>query len=244
LRIGASGFGRIRPPRSLAHEVVDRIRSNIAGGRLAPGARLPTEQEMIAAFGVSRTVVREAVAALRAEGLVSTRQGVGAFVVEESQPRPFSIAPDGLGSIEAVLSLMELRTAVETEAAGLAAERATRRDVRALERALQTIDQALERSELAVAQDFALHRCVAEATGNPHFLRFLEFLGRYIIPRQSVRVATSKSYLAMIQEEHREIVAAIGSHSVNKAQSAMRRHLTNSRKRYADLAGNKAGRRG
>jgi DNA-binding FadR family transcriptional regulator len=138
---------------------------------------------------------------------------------------------------------MELRAAVETEAAGLAAERATRRDIRALEAALATIDEALDRGELAVEQDFAFHRAIAMATGNAHFPKFLEFLGRYIIPRQSVRVATSdtRSYLTAIQSEHREIVAAIARHSVADAQAAMRRHLTKSRRRYAKLAGRQRG---
>jgi GntR family transcriptional regulator, transcriptional repressor for pyruvate dehydrogenase complex len=230
-------YDRIRPPKSLAVEVIDRIRSDIAGGRLAPGARLPTEQEMIAAFGVSRTVVREAVAALRAEGLVATRQGVGAFVVEETQPRPFRIEPGGLALAE-VLAIMELRVGVETEAAGLAAERATRASIRALESALRKIDASVAHGELAVAEDFAFHRSIAEATGNPHFVRFLEFLGRYIIPRQSVGISTPDpvAYLAMIQKEHRDILAAIRKRSVAGAQAAMRRHLTNSRKRYARIA--------
>ncbi len=240
----APGYGRIRPPRSLAHEVVDRVRSEIASGKLAPGARLPTEQEMIAAFGVSRTVVREAVAALRAEGLVATRQGVGAFVAEEMQLRPFRIDPDGRASIGEVLQVMELRTGVETEAAGLAAERATRSHLKALEAALQSIDAALRRGEIAVEEDFGFHRSVAEATGNPNFVRFLEFLGRYIIPRQSVRLRTPdpSTYLATIQEEHREILAAIRRHSPPDAQAAMRRHLTNSRARYASIAAGGAGR--
>lgn len=233
-----SGYGRIRPPRSLAHEVVDRVRSEIANGRLAPGARLPTEQEMIAAFGVSRTVVREAVAALRAEGLVATRQGVGAFVAEETQLRPFRIDHGGLASIGEVLQVMELRTGVETEAAGLAAERATRANIRALETALRAVDAALQRGEIAVEEDFGFHRRIAEATGNPHFVRFLEFLGRFIIPRQSVRLGTPDpaAYLATIQNEHRAILSAIRLHSPAEAQAAMRRHLTNSRARYARIA--------
>ncbi len=89
----SAGFTRIHPSRGLAHEVVERIRADIGSGKLRPGDRLPTEQDMIASLGVSRTVVREAVAALRAEGLVITRQGVGAFVADDMRLRPFRIAP-------------------------------------------------------------------------------------------------------------------------------------------------------
>ena len=186
----ARPYERVRPARSLTHQIVERIRADIGGGALAPGARLPTEQEMIAAFGVSRTVVREAVAALRAEGLVATRQGVGAFVADDAQSRPFRIEPGGLGSIEEVLALIELRIAVEVEAAGLAAERATRADIQAIGAALKAIDAAIADGQLAVTEDIAFHHRIAAATGNSHFVRFMEFLGRFMIPRQSVRMAT------------------------------------------------------
>src|SRR5262249_4671285 len=111
------------PPRNRAAEVAERLAGEIASGRIARGARLPTEQALTAALGVSRTVVREAVAALRAEGLVETRQGVGAFVVSDVQRRPFRIDPGELASLAEVVSVMELRTGVEIEAAGIAAER-------------------------------------------------------------------------------------------------------------------------
>jgi GntR family transcriptional repressor for pyruvate dehydrogenase complex len=234
----ATAFRRVAPPRGLRHQVVDRIAADIRNGKLAPGARLPTEQEMMAALGVSRTVVREAVAALRAEGLVTTRQGVGAFVSEGALARPFRIESDGLGSIGAVLNVMELRTGIEIEAAGLAAERARPSDVDSIAAALDAIDDAIGRGELAVDEDFAFHRGIAQATGNPQFPRFLEFLGRIIIPRQSVRIATPRprAYLQTIQAEHRRIFDAIRRHNADGAQDAMRRHLVNGRERYRKIA--------
>jgi hypothetical protein len=109
-------------PRSLTGELVARLTDDITSGKIPPGSRLPTEQELIAATGVSRTVVREAVAALRADGLVITRQGVGAFVPENAR-RPLRIDVDPLSPLRAVLDVMELRTGIEIEAAGLAADR-------------------------------------------------------------------------------------------------------------------------
>jgi GntR family transcriptional regulator, transcriptional repressor for pyruvate dehydrogenase complex len=226
------------PPRSLTREVVDRIAADITGGKLAPGARLPTEQEMMSALGVSRTVVREAVAALRAEGLVMTRQGVGAFVATEALMRPFRIDPDGSRSIRDVLEIMELRMSVEVETAGLAAERARPAHVKAIGAALAGIDRAIARNELAVEQDFAFHHAIAEATENPQFPRFLGYLGRFIIPRQSVRVASPDpcGYLKRLQEEHRAIYEAIRRRDVTGARAAMRQHLSRSRERYGKLA--------
>ena len=231
----------ISPARKLTHEIAERIAGEILGGKLSPGARLPTEQEMVAAMGVSRTVVREAVAALRAEGLVMTRQGAGAFVADDAGRRPFRLALGGLPSIAEALDIMELRQSVEVEAAGLAASRAAgsaRRDIAA---ALATIDLAIGRGESAVDEDFAFHRAVAAATGNPQFPHFLEYLGHYIIPRQSIRVAAhraegQRAYLEMIQGEHRAICAAIEARDAAQASEAMRRHLANSRERYRRLA--------
>ena len=139
---------------------------------------------MIAATGVSRTVVREAVAALRADGLVVTRQGVGAFVADHVR-RPFRIDFDEHSPLREVLNVMELRTGVEIEAAGLAAERATPAQTEEDRRALRR-DRGGDRPrrDRAVDQDFAFHCAIADATGNPQFRRFLEYLGRFVIPRQ------------------------------------------------------------
>src|SRR6202035_5190211 len=109
-------------PKSLSAEVVDRLAEQIISGDLAAGAKLPSEQEMMTGMGVSRTVVREAVAALRARGLVITRHGVGAFVDLDTSRRPYVIDPEGLGSLNSVLEVLQLRMAVESEAAAIASE--------------------------------------------------------------------------------------------------------------------------
>jgi len=235
---GLARLGPLPAPRSLTHALIERLTSEITSGKLPTGARLPTEQELIAATGVSRTVVREAVAALRAEGLVTTRQGVGAFVTDS---RPFRINGGELGSLREVIEIMELRTGIEIEAAGLAAERATPGHLAQIAEAYRAIDQAIRRDESAVDQDFALHCRIAEATDNPQFVRFLDYLGRFIIPRQTVRMTAGspsqrQAYLHRIQKEHNEIVQAIRAHAVGAARAAMRRHLVSSRKRYQKLA--------
>jgi DNA-binding FadR family transcriptional regulator len=229
------GLKPLTAPRSLTRELTERIAADIAGGKLKPGARLPTEQEMIAATGVSRTVVREAVASLRAEGLVVTRQGLGAFVSENAR-RPFRIRFDELSTLKEVLHVMEMRTGIEIEAAGLAAERATPADTRKITAAFAAVDAAVTRGEAAVDEDFAFHCAIAAATANPQFLGFLEYLGRFIIPRRTIGMPDRRSYLAQIQREHRDIVAAIEGGAVGRARAAMRQHLLKSRKRYQRLA--------
>jgi DNA-binding FadR family transcriptional regulator len=231
----------VAPPRNLTHAIAERIAAEIANRKMPPGARLPTEQEMVSAMGVSRTVVREAVAALRAEGLVITRQGAGAFVATDVERRPFRLALDGLPSIEEVLDVMELRASVEVEAAGLAAGRGSAKARRQVAQALAAIDRALHRGEGAIAEDFAFHRAIAAATGNPQFPHFLEYLGRFIIPRQSIRVAAhrpegQRAYLETFQREHVAICTAIMAGDAAAAREAMRQHLGNSQARYRRLA--------
>ena len=235
------GLRPVRPPRNLTREIAERIAEHIASAKLAPGAKLPTEQEMVAAMGVSRTVVREAVAALRADGLVVTRQGAGAFVAPDAERRPFRLALDGLPSIDEVLDVMELRASVEVEAAGLAAGRGSLRARRRVAQALAAVDAALERGESAIGEDFAFHHAIAVATGNPQFPHFLEYLGRFIIPRQSIRVAAhrpegQRAYLETFQREHTAICEAILAGDPTAAREAMRQHLGNSQARYRRLA--------
>ncbi|HZQ71893.1 MAG TPA: FadR/GntR family transcriptional regulator [Burkholderiales bacterium] len=235
---------RIRPlaaARKLSRGLFEQLAEEIKSGRLGPGERLPTEQELTRAARVSRTVVREAVAALRADGLVVTRQGVGAFVSAAPQQAPFRIDPEGMRSIEDVLHVMELRLGVEIESAGLAAERATRVQVRAIVAALEAMDRAAAQGRDAVDQDLELHRAIAEATGNSQFPRFLQFIGRHLIPRRMVSgmpktMGGRRAYLDLLQKEHRAIVQAIQNRDPKAAREAMRRHLTRAVGRYRKLA--------
>jgi DNA-binding FadR family transcriptional regulator len=237
-----------QPEKNLAEQVMVRLSGDIRGGRLAPGTRLPTEQMLTTELGVSRTVVREAVAALRADGLIVTRRGSGAYVADPAAG-PFRIVPPRDTSLTDVLNVMELRLAVEVQAAGLAAERASRKQLASIRAAWRAVDDALQRGEGAVAEDFAFHRAIAEATGNDQFPRFLAYLGSHVIPRQSVRLdmdtpAERRLYLERIQVEHARIVTAISDKDVAEARRAMRDHLTRSLDRYRTLAGgNMNGRR-
>jgi DNA-binding FadR family transcriptional regulator len=232
----------LEAPRTLAGALVDRLATEIISGRLRPGERLPTEQDLMRSAGVSRTVVREAVAALRAEGLVETRQGVGAFVRATAPTRAFRIDPGETRSIQQITQIMALRIGVETEAAAIAAEARDQAALDDIEQAHRTFVASVERGELASEADFAFHRAILKATGNPYFTRFLEFLGPLIIPRQSIRAdlvepGQRTAYLARVSDEHLAILLAIRAGNASSAQAAMRAHLTAGRERYRRLAG-------
>ena len=240
----AEHFGLLSPLRplpNLTDEVVARLIAEISKGKLKPGARLPTEHAMMTAMGISRTVVREAVAALKAQGYITTRHGSGSYVALDTRRRGFHIDPDGLGSIERVLELLELRMAIETEAAALVCERATAADIRGLTAASKAFERAVKQAGNAVEEDFAFHKAIAHATGNSLYVDFLAFLGLFIIPRQSIRVgdmtlAAQSGYLEKIQREHRLILDAMVTRDATAARAAARAHLTGAAARYRQLA--------
>lgn len=233
------GFQPLRPPRSLTGALIEQLTEEITSGRLEPNERLPTEQEMISTFGVSRTVVREAIAALRAEGLVETRQGAGVFVASNPRP-PFRIDPERVRCVGDVLQLMELRISVEVAAAGLAAERRSAAQMRAIERSLKGFERAVRANEDAVEADFEFHRAIGEATNNQFYLSILGYLGSFIIPRRSIQVREiggdeRLDYLNGVLAEHRSISDAIAACEVEAAREAMREHLERGRDHYRDL---------
>jgi GntR family transcriptional repressor for pyruvate dehydrogenase complex len=226
--------------RNLGAELADRLRDEIRAGVYAAGEKLPSEFELMNAAGVSRAVVREAVSALRASGFVETKQGVGAFVTESGTVHTFRLGPEYMHDLQKVLDVLELRMGIEVEAVALAAQRRSQQQLEVIWAAYDEIDKVINRGEVAVGSDFHLHQCIAQATCNPSFADFMEFLGPVVIPRQTVHVRFRSNdeqalYLQMIQAEHRRIVEAIGRQDVAAAREAMRIHLVDGRERYRKL---------
>lgn len=192
---------------------------------------------MVTAFGVSRTVVREALAALKADGLVTTRQGSGAYVADVTDLRPFRLRDEQLGAVENIADVLELRLAVEVEATSLAAGRATTAQLRRIALAHSRFSKAVERGDEAVAEDVAFHGAIAAATGNPQFGRFLAFLGGFLIPRQRIDLRpleadAHEAYMCGLVSEHAVIVTRIEDRDPDGAGAAMREHLARAVRRY------------
>ena len=190
----------------------------------------------MAEFGVSRTVVREAISKLQASGLVETRHGIGTFVVGLGDGSSFRIAPEQLATLRDVVAMLELRIGVETEAAGLAAQRRTADNLLAMRDALDAFTQAVEAGRDAVSADFMFHLEVARATQNPHFVNLMGTLGSMAIPRARLDPSAApdverQAYLRRVNAEHESILDAISNQDVEAARAAMRTHLANSRER-------------
>jgi len=232
---------RLRRPEtggSLTHYVTEQLRHRIISGEIQPGQKLPTERALITEFGVSRTVVREAIAGLRADGLVAPRQGAGVFVLEPPDKIPsMPQFPTRFDRISSIIEALELRCAVEIEAAALAADRSSPAQQMRIREAFAAFVQAIERGERAEGPDFAFHLSIAEATNNKLFGEVLETLGKRTIPRSQIGEAgiVPPEYLQKIRTEHREIVEAISASNPEAASNAMRLHLRGSQERYRRL---------
>jgi GntR family transcriptional repressor for pyruvate dehydrogenase complex len=227
---------RMRRPRGLVSEIVENLATSIRSGHLQPGEKLPTEAEIMARFDVSRTVVRESLSKLQASGLVETRHGIGTFVLQPQDAGNFKITAEDFATVADVISVLELRISLETEAAGLAAQRRTPENLKALENALRAFHDSISLDSDAVPPDFQFHMEVARATGNRHFADLMTYLGTMIIPRTRVNTAHSApegrfNYLQRVNSEHESIYNAIRNQDAEAARAAMRTHLSNSRER-------------
>ena len=212
----------LSPTPSRPAQLAEWFAREIRAGRLMSGEKLPTEQELNARFGVSRTVIREAMASLRSEGLVVSRQGSGVFVADHRASQAFRIILDEARSLTEIENVLQLRLAVEVEAAAIAAEKRSDEDLAHMRRWLDSIDASISAGDSAIESDFAFHCAISVATGNPYFERFMHFLGSAIIPPRSIRPLSetpdqSRLYLEHIQAEHRRIYQAIERGNADRA---------------------------
>jgi GntR family transcriptional regulator, transcriptional repressor for pyruvate dehydrogenase complex len=209
----------------LSDQLAARLGAQIESGALSPGDRLPTERELSLNHGVSRTVVREAVHQLKSRGLLLSRQGSGVFVAPAPLTRALSFDSQVPGSMAAVVQVREVRRALDGEIAALAAERATRAQVAALKRALRDVEHA---SGDGVDEDLAFHRVLAEATGNPQFIRLLAFLEQYLTEAMRVTRANEAwraDFSEQVGDEHRAIYEAVAARDPAAARRVAVRHM-------------------
>ncbi|MBI2306691.1 MAG: FadR family transcriptional regulator [Rhodocyclales bacterium] len=234
-----------RPPR-LSEEVSAELEARIQRGDYAPGAQLPTEKVLAETFGVSRAVVREAIARLKADGLIETRQGSGAFVAANPKSLNFRLAPSGE---DGLLHIFELRTMIEATVAELAARRRNDDDIAAMRDALQRMDAALAGEIDGSEADDDFHLAIAAATHNQYVLRLAEFLGRQF--SESRRIAWVDNPRGMespreAQREHYALLDAIAAGNPAAARQAAHVHLRGAAERVGidlptDLGGNSVG---
>jgi DNA-binding FadR family transcriptional regulator len=221
----------------LSDRVADELRDAITAQRLTAGSRLPTEAALAERFGVSRSVVREAVSRLASEGLVESHQGSGLFVPQHRPLTPLRLDPNLHESSSTLEELYELRRAVETEIAALAALRHGHSEAAAIRHALLRLADASSRGSDGVEEDLAFHQAIADACGNGLLRATWAFLGQYL--RGAIRIthsneARSPALEAAVHGEHTALADAILQRRPDHARSAVLAHLAGASARLAD----------
>jgi GntR family transcriptional repressor for pyruvate dehydrogenase complex len=225
-----------RKPK-LSENVAQTLRTQIIAGDFTTGEKLPTETRMTEIFGVSRTVIREAVATLAADGLVEARHGAGVFVLDHPTRKIGAISADIGNKISQAINVLEVRMGIEIESAGLAAQRRNAAQEARIQEAFFEFERLLHAGEPTGKADFAFHREIASATNNPFYVEILDALGDRTIPCDrsspwySVEVL-SHEYLSGLQREHMRILQAISAGDPDAARDAMRAHLSAAQTRY------------
>lgn len=221
------------PAERLSKRVYDTILADIMNGVVSPGDRLPTEAAFAERFGVSRPVVREALAQLRDDGLIQARRGSGSYVMRRPSSAMLQFAP--LGSIADIQRCFEFRAAVEPAAAALAANRRNQSELDALQSALEALDAAVMSRDLGAEADFAFHRAVAQASGNTFFettlLSLEEAAASAISVNRNLSLRAPEERLARVQQEHERVFEQIQLRNSDAAESAMREHIEGARRR-------------
>ncbi|KOF54407.1 MULTISPECIES: FadR/GntR family transcriptional regulator [unclassified Achromobacter] len=222
---------RPAPRSSLSAGLAETLADQIRQGVLAPGDRLPTEKQLTEAHNVSRAVVREALARLKSEGLVTSQQGSGVFVDPNFQKNAFRIAAPAPGDTQELEHILELMLSIEVTAARYAAQRRTEADLKKIRQALVGMEYALLHDRLGDEEDYQFHQAIVQATHNPHLVALNDYLEanvRRVI--RSARHNTARMFaerMAAVQNEHQAIFSAIESGDPDAAGRAAETHLRN-----------------
>jgi GntR family transcriptional repressor for pyruvate dehydrogenase complex len=219
----------------LSEEVSGDLQRRIARGELKPGDRLPTEKALGDAFGVSRAVVREAIARLKADGLIETRQGSGAFVVEVPKTINLRFWQGAGPELNELRDIFELRAMVEGAVAELAAQRRDASDLQSMAECLRAMDQAMSEGTDGTEADDNFHIAMARATHNAYVSRLVEFLGRHFSDSRKLSWQGTRSEHAHpheAQNEHRALFEAVAQGDAEAARRCAQDHLRGTAGRF------------
>ncbi len=226
---------------SLADALFLKLEARIRAGDMPPGTRLPTQKEIAEDEKVSRTVVREAVARLEAQGMAVARQGSGVFVSDDARYQAFQITRQEMTELSDVVRLLEVRLAVEAEMAAFAAARRTLSDIAAMRAALHEMAVAADDAVASAAADTRFHMAIARASQNDAFVRLIDFLGVRLVPPRNLYLRgqpaeAQRAYVEKVRGEHEAIVDAIVRMNSSGARDAARHHMQESLSRHTELS--------
>lgn len=224
----------LQRPDTLVARVVSAIRAEIDSGRLGAESRLPTEQQLAEQLHVSRSVVREAIAQLKADGVLIARRGLGSYISQNPSGTVFRF-PGSNGHKPDLAQMFEMRLWIETQAASIAARRRDERDLAFMAKALEEMLDKRSDFAAAAAADVAFHRAIAEASKNDYFVAFHDFLrGQLAAARQAAwenSASHSVGGSADATREHQALYQAIVDGDRQGAANCAEAHLQASAKR-------------
>ena len=216
----------------LYEQVVDQIEANIHQGNLKAGDKLPPERELGEQFGVSRTVVREAIKALRQKGLVEIRPGKGTFVTDGTS----EVMRESIGHMVKVdrdrglSNLMQVREMLEPEIAASAAELATPDDLDEMRLAIEAMDASLADAEAYIEADQQFHHALAKATRNHLLLSLIDPIVDLLLEQRLKIFHAGTGGADRGQYHHRRIFEAVSKGDAEAARREMVAHLEQVRK--------------
>lgn len=220
---------------SLTDQVTEALRRRLADREWPVRGRLPGQTELAKQMNVSVVVVREALARLKAEGLVESRQGAGVFVAAlPGMAQVFKVAALASDDRQRLKDVFEVRCTIEVAAAQMAAQRRQSTDVIACTEALKQLKAALAAGGDAIAEDFEFHLSIATASHNAFYPQLLRYLHQVLL--DAMRAARTRTLsmpgrLRVVQDEHSAILEAIVEGNVTAAGREMRQHLTHATER-------------
>jgi len=218
----------------LADQLVAELEALIVDGQLPPKTKLPPERDLAERFGVSRTVVREATRVLAAKGLLTSTPGVGTIIQEVTARHvtgPLNLLLQTQTEGVSFEELHQVRTLLEVEIAGLAAEHASEDDLQALGRLHETLQQAQGDSEAFAVQDAAFHSALAQATQNP-LLAVLSDMLRHLVEDYLRRILPFLTLATDVLPFHERILHEVLGRDPAAARAAMQAHLEQVRRNH------------
>ncbi|WP_027686583.1 FadR/GntR family transcriptional regulator [Rhizobium leguminosarum] len=224
---------------NLAEIVVAKLMERIDSGLYAPGEKIPSSAQLCEDFGVSRTVIREALTSLKVGGRVTARQGAGVYV-SDKDAKTLNFEISRIEDIRSAMQILELRLGVEIQSVALAASRRTPEALAEIARAYDNLENLVtEDAEVEARADFEFHLAIARATRNPHFPSFLEAVIESInfdlVLKHRRSARGYSTYLKKINKEHAAILAAITQGDAKAAKTALIAHLEESLHRYRTM---------
>ena len=233
LRPGEFHQAVIRREPSLAQQVANFLTEQIYSGVFAPGEMLPSEAQLAKQLNVSPTVIREALAPMKHEGLLESRKGGRSRVARDFSGLVFRLDVDDRQDPNFLAHLYELRAIIEPEAAALAAVRATEEALAIIRERYEALKRALEEGREGTDESHAFHKAILDASGNPHLAKFLSWVGKKIWSFiQNNDLDYRSEMISTAQREHEAIIEAIMNRDHVKARELARRHVLNAARRH------------